>query len=115
MEQEKEKEKESRREGEGESKGEREEHGEGEGQCEGDKEEEQRKGEVVEVGEERRRTYRGRKTCRVQNPDIPRAGRYWAAPGGTAGPGGDGQHRTPTTGLFAKEKTNSLTPQTMEE
>ena len=48
-------------------------------------------------------------TCRIQNPDIPRAGRYGAAHGGTAGPGGDGQHRTPTTGLFAKEKTNSLT------
>ena len=38
-------------------------------------------------------------TCRIQNPDIPRAGRYGAAPGGTAGPGGDGEHRTPTTAV----------------
>ena len=49
-------------------------------------------------------------TCRVQNPDIPRAGRYGAAHGGTARPGGDGQHRTPTTGLFAQEITNTLIP-----
>ena len=34
-------------------------------------------------------------TCRIQNPDIARAGRYGAAHGGTAGPGGDGQHNTP--------------------
>ena len=49
-------------------------------------------------------------TCRIQNPDTPQAGRYGAAHGGTAGPGGDGQHRTPTTGLFAQGKTNYLTP-----
>ena len=61
------------------------------------------------------RTHAARHGIRIQNPDIPRAGRYGAAHGGTAGPGGDGQHRTPTTGLFAEEKTNSLTPQTIEE
>ena len=54
-------------------------------------------------------------TCRIQNPDIPRAGQHGAAHGGTAGPGGDGQHKTPTTGPFAQEKTKSLTPQTIEE
>ena len=53
-------------------------------------------------------------TCRTQSPDIPRAGRYGAAHGGTAGPGGDKQHRTPT-GRFAQEKAAPLTPQTMEE
>ena len=41
-------------------------------------------------------------TCRIQNPNIPRASRYGAAHGGTAGPGGDGQHRMPTMGLFAE-------------
>ena len=35
--------------------------------------------------------------------------------GGARRDGGAGQHRTPTTVLFAKEKTNSYTPQTMEE
>ena len=53
-------------------------------------------------------------TCRIQNRDLPRAGRHGAAHGGTAGPGGDGPHRTPT-GLFAQEKTAPFTPQTMEE
>ena len=53
-------------------------------------------------------------TCRVQNPDKPRAGRYGAAHGRTAGLGGDGQHRTPT-GLFAQEKTAPFTLQTMDE
>ena len=53
-------------------------------------------------------------TCRVQNPNMPRASRYGAAHGGTAGLGGDGQHRTPT-GLIAQGKTASFTLQTMEE
>ena len=54
------------------------------------------------------------RTCRIQNPDIFRAGRYGAAHGGTAGPGGDGQHRTPT-GLFAQEKTALLIFLTTED
>ena len=52
--------------------------------------------------------------CRVQNPDLPRAGRYGAAHCGTAGPGGDEQHRTPT-GRFHQEKNAPLTLQTMEK
>ena len=36
------------------------------------------------------------KACRIQNPDIPRAGRVGAAHGGAAGRGGAGQDRTPT-------------------
>ena len=40
-------------------------------------------------------------SCRIQNPDIPRADRFWAAPSGAAGRGEDGQDRTPT-GRFAK-------------
>ena len=44
---------------------------------------------------------------------YPQAGRYGAAHGGTAGPGGDRQHKTPTTALFAQVKTNSFTPKTI--
>ena len=42
--------------------------------------------------------------CRIQNPDIPRAGRVGAAHGGAAGRGGAGQHGTPTD-RFAQEIT----------
>ena len=35
-------------------------------------------------------------TCRIQNPNIPRAVRVGAAHGGAAGRGGAGQNRTPT-------------------
>ena len=49
------------------------------------------------------------KTCRFQNPDIPRAG--WD---GAAHLGGDGQDGT-TTGRFAQETTDLLTSQTIEE
>ena len=52
--------------------------------------------------------------CRIRNPDIPQASRYGAAHGGTAGPGRDGQHRTPT-GRFAQEKNAPLTFQEMEK
>ena len=45
---------------------------------------------------------------RIQNPDIPRAGRDVAAHGGTAWRGGDGQDGTPT-GLFAQETTVPFT------
>ena len=38
---------------------------------------------------------------------VPRASQHGAAHGGTAGPGRDGQHRTPT-GRFAQEKTALL-------
>ena len=53
-------------------------------------------------------------TCRVQNPDIPRAGRDGAAHGGTAGRGGAEQDGTPTD-LFAQETTVPHTLQTIEE
>ena len=53
-------------------------------------------------------------TCRIQNPDIPRAGRGSAAHGGAAGWGGAGQNGTPTV-RFAQETTVPLTPQTIEE
>ena len=52
--------------------------------------------------------------CRIGNPDIPRAGRHGAAHGGTAGPGRDRQHRTPT-GRFVQEKTTLFILQTMEK
>ena len=55
-----------------------------------------------------------RTTCRVQNPDIPRAGRDRAAHGETAGRGGVGQDGTPT-GRFAQETNAPLTIQTIEE
>ena len=53
-------------------------------------------------------------TCRIQTPDIPRAGRDGAGHGGTAGRGGDGQDGTPT-GRSAQETTVPLTLQTIEE
>ena len=52
-------------------------------------------------------------TCRIENPDIPQAGRHGATHGRTTGPGRDGQHRTPT-GRFTQENTALLTLQTME-
>ena len=52
--------------------------------------------------------------CRIQNSDIPRAGRDGAAHGGTAGRGGDGQGATPT-GRLAQETAVSPTFQTVEE
>ena len=48
--------------------------------------------------------------CRVQNPNIPRAGRGRAAHGGAAGAGGAGQDGTPT-GRVAQETTDPLAPQ----
>ena len=48
-------------------------------------------------------------------PGHTPGGTVRGGPGGTAAPGGDGQHRTPTTGVFAQGKPNSLTSQTMEE
>ena len=50
-----------------------------------------------------RSTNKRNRTGRIQNPNIPREGRYGAAHGGTKGPGGNGQHKTPT-GQFAQEK-----------
>ena len=41
-------------------------------------------------------------------PEHTPGGTVRGGPGGTAAPGGDGQHRTPTTGLLAKETTNPL-------
>ena len=52
--------------------------------------------------------------CRVQNPDIPRAGKDGAAHGGTAGQGGDGQDGT-STGRSAQEITAPLIFQTIEK
>ena len=43
-------------------------------------------------------------------PGHTPGGTVRGGPGGTAAPGGDGQHRTPTTGLLAKETTNPLIP-----
>ena len=45
------------------------------------------------------------KTCRFQNPGIPRAGRVGAAHGGAAGRGEAEQDGTPT-GRFAQETTD---------
>ena len=53
-------------------------------------------------------------TCRIQDPDIPRARRDGAAHGGAAGRRGDGQDGTPT-GRFSQEITDTLTPHTIEE
>ena len=55
-----------------------------------------------------------RTICRIQNPDIQRAGRNEAAPGGTVGRGGDGQDGTPTD-RFAKETIVPLTFQTIAD
>ena len=52
--------------------------------------------------------------CRIQKPDIPRAGRGGAAHGGAAGRGGAGQDGTPT-GRFAQEPTVHLAPQGIED
>ena len=49
-------------------------------------------------------------TCRVQNPDILRASPYGAARGRTAGAGVNGQHKTPTTRIFAQENQTLLPP-----
>ena len=48
-------------------------------------------------------------TCRVQNPDIPRAGRVGAAQGGAAGRGWVGQDWTPTD-RFAMRQPSLLPP-----
>ena len=48
--------------------------------------------------------------CRIQNPDIPRAGPGGAAHGGAAGRSGAGQSGTPT-GRFAQETTVPSAPQ----
>ena len=48
-------------------------------------------------------------TCRIQNPDIPWAGRVGAAHGGAAGRGRAGQDGTPTD-RFAQETTVPRTP-----
>ena len=59
-----------------------------------------------------------RLTCRIQNPDIARAGRDGAAHSGTAGRVGDGQNWTPTglpTGRFAQETTVSSSFQGIED
>ena len=53
-------------------------------------------------------------TCRIQNPDIPRAGRDGLARGGTAGRGGAGQDGMPT-GRPTKVTSVLHTLQTMEE
>ena len=50
-----------------------------------------------------------RKICRIQNPDIPRAGRVGAAQGGAAGRGGDEQEGSPTS-RFAQNTTSFLFP-----
>ena len=54
------------------------------------------------------------KTYRIQNLDIPRAGRDAAAHGGTAGRGGDMQDDTPT-GPYAHKTTDTLTRHTIEQ
>ena len=46
-------------------------------------------------------------TCRIQNPNIPRAVRVSAAHGGAAGRGGAGQNRMPT-GRVAEKPTVPL-------
>ena len=50
------------------------------------------------------------KTCRFQNPDIPRAGRDGAAHGGTAGRGGTGQDGTPTDRSAPRNNRPSYPP-----
>ena len=47
--------------------------------------------------------------CRIQNPDIPRAGSGGVAHGGAAGQSGAGQDRTPT-GRSVQETTAHLAP-----
>ena len=47
----------------------------------------------------------GSSTCRIQNPDVPRAGRGGAANGGAAGQGGAWQDSMPV-GRFVKETTD---------
>ena len=49
-------------------------------------------------------------TCRIQNLDIPQAGRVGAAPGGAAGRGGAGQDGRPTE-RFAQGTTVPRTAQ----
>ena len=49
------------------------------------------------------------KTCRIQNPAIPRAGRVGATHGGAAGRDEDGQDGTPTD-RFAQ---NTTVPRTL--
>ena len=51
-------------------------------------------------------------TCRIQNPDIPRAGRLGAARGGVAGRGGAGYSGTPTG--RSDQSTVLLAPQGIE-
>ena len=51
------------------------------------------------------------RTCRIQNLDIPRAGRGGAAHGGAAVRSGAGQDGT-QTGRFAQETTFPLAPKT---
>ena len=53
-------------------------------------------------------------TCRLQNPDIPRAGQGGAAHGNALGRGGARQDRTPTV-RSAQEKTILLAPQEIED
>ena len=52
--------------------------------------------------------------CRIQNPDIPRAGMSGAAHGGAGGRGGERQDRTPA-GRFAKETTVPFALQSIED
>ena len=52
-------------------------------------------------------------TCRIQNTDIRRAGRFGAAQSGAAGRGGTRQDRTPT-GRFAQDTTVPLAPLSFE-
>ena len=53
-------------------------------------------------------------TCRIQNPDIPRAGGDGAANGGAAEQGGAKQDETPTN-YFLQNMPVPLTLQTIED
>ena len=53
-------------------------------------------------------------TCRIQNPDIPQAGRGGAAHGGAAMRDGAGQDGT-STGRFAQETTDPLALKGIED
>ena len=55
-----------------------------------------------------------RSACRIQNPDIPRAGRGGAAHGRAAGRSGAGQGGTPT-GRFAQEAIDPFAFQGIED